>query len=107
MTFEIFKAKMNQILDDNSDEISENIGDCYYWECWSISRLENGNLKVGFDIGSGSGWIPTNIEYKEMTLEQLYGLFDAQKDLGEFDALSLIMNNYGGIDAPVIYEEKE
>lgn len=50
MTFEIFKAKMNQILDDNSDEISENIGDCYYWECWSISRLENGNLKVGFDI---------------------------------------------------------
>lgn len=42
-----------------------------------------------------------------MTLEQLYGLFDAQKDLGEFDALSLIMNNYGGIDAPVIYEEKE
>ncbi|PRT13214.1 hypothetical protein C6352_02375 [Bacillus thuringiensis] len=107
MTFETFKAKMDQILDDNSGEITDSVGDCYYWECWTVSRQENGNLKVGFDIGSGSGWIPTDIEYKEMTFEQLYELFEAQKDLGEFDALSLIMRNYDDIDAPVIFEEKE
>lgn len=107
MNFETFKTKLDEILAKEHGSISTNLGDVYYYEFWEIEQLENGKLKVGFDIGSGSGWIPQDTEYKEATYEELYTLFDAQSDLGEFDALELLIRHYDDLKTPIIISERE
>jgi hypothetical protein len=107
MNFETFKTKLDAILDKEHGCIAENLGDVYYYEHWSIERLDNGNLEVGFDIGSGSGWIPTDLEYKELSYEELFTIFENQADLGEFDALSILIGSYDDLGGEIVRSETE
>jgi hypothetical protein len=107
MNFEQFKVKLDAILDANDGGIQENMGDNYYWEYWGIERLDNGNLEVGFDIGSGSGWIPCSLECRELSYEELFTIFDNQADLGEFDALDILISRYDELGGKVTKQESE
>lgn len=107
MGLEEFKVWLSSVLDVEGGELEKNFGDEYYWEYWSIEKLDNGKLKVGFNIGSGSGFIAKDIEYKEVTYKQLWELYKAQAPLGEFDALSKLRSQYYSIPARIVDKEEE
>jgi hypothetical protein len=105
MTFQEFEVLLNNLTKDGA--LSDNFGDSYYWEHWSIEKLDNGKYEVGFDIGSGSGWIPTNIEYKEVTIEELFKLFEAQDNLGELSMLSELCKHYESLEGTITKQESD
>jgi hypothetical protein len=107
MEFDKFKTLLDNLLEKEQGSISTNYGDCYYYEYWSIEKLENGKLEVGFDIGSGSGWIPTDLEFKEVTYEELHQLFVAQDDLGELSMLNELSCHYDRLNGTITKQENE
>lgn len=97
MEFDEFKTLLNNILEKEDGCLSTNFGDEWYWEYWSIKKLDNEKYEVGFHIGSYSGWIPDSEDHKEVTIEDLYELFKAQDNLGEFSMLEKLSDYYNSL----------
>ena len=70
-----------QLLKDaqSEEDFDKNIGeprvvlgydDGYYWDKTSVELNDDGTLRVIFDTGSGSGWIPYELIEYQVTFEQ-------------------------------------
>lgn len=77
-TFVDFFTKMNKIFAANEGKLELGYNDGYYWETYKITKVDKG-VKVVFDIGSCSGYIPCKKETNFLTWREFYNLIMNKK----------------------------